>query len=208
MKKTILLAAFAVFGFTQANAQEEETAFDFSQGNIFIEGNLGFNSNKDNNTDVTTSSFNFNPKAGYFINDDFALGLQLGIGSSKVDNDGSETTNSSFNAGVFGRYYFLDLGKRFKTFAEFGGGINSTKSEQEGVDEDFKTNGFNVGAGLGINYFVKENIAITFGLTNVISYTSNKVDADGQESVTNFGFNANRFNNFFETAQFGLLFKL
>lgn len=208
MKKTILLAAFAVFGFTQVNAQDDESTFGFEQGNVFIEGNLGFSSSKDNNTDLTTSGFNFNPKVGYFINDDFAIGVELGIGSAKVDDTVAEVTDSNFDAGVFGRYYFLDLGKRFKTFAEFGGGITSTKSEIEGVDDDFKTNGFNVGAGIGINYFLKDSIAITFGLTDVIGYSSNTVDVDGAESVTSFGFNANRFNNFFETAQFGLLFKL
>lgn len=191
-------------------AQEEDSMFNFAKEDVFLEGNLEYNSLNDKNTEEKSSQFNFNPKAGYFISEDFAIGLQLGLGSSKVTNDitDSEVTNSRFNAGVFGRYYFLDLGKRFKTFTELGLNYNTTKNKINDVDDDIKTNGFGAGVGLGINYFVKDNIAITFGLSDVLSYRTNKVDAEGAESVSQFNANVNVFNNFFETAQFGLLFKL
>ncbi|HNU59410.1 MAG TPA: hypothetical protein PKI08_05615, partial [Aquaticitalea sp.] len=110
---------------------------------------------------------------------------------------------SSFAAGVFGRYYFLDLGKRFKTFAEVGVGFGTVKYDLADVKEKF----VGAGVGLGINYFVKENIAITFNLSDVLSYTSRKWDVDGAEAVSEFNANINVLNNFFETAQFGLMYK-
>lgn len=210
MKKLVLVATLVVFGFSNLAAQEEDSMFNFANSDIFLEGNLGYSSLNDKNTEEKSSQFNFNPKVGYFLSEDFAIGVQLGLGSSKLTDDlaDTEVTNSRFNAGVFGRYYFLDLGKRFKTFTELGLNYNSTKNEIDGVDDDFKTNGFGAGVGLGINYFVKENIAITFGLSDVLSYRTNKVDAEGAESVSQLNANVNVFNNFFETAQFGLLFKL
>jgi outer membrane protein len=207
MKKIVLtLAALATFTF--ASAQEEETTgFGFSQGNIMVEGNFMYNSTNDKNTETKTSEFDFNPKVGYFITDDFAVGVELGLGSNKTEVDGTETDKgSNFNAGVFGRYYFLDLGQRFKTYGEVGLGMTSRKS---GIDDaEVKYTGFGAGVGLGINYFVTENFAINFGLTDILAYNSEKSDIDGaDEPETSFNANLNVFNNFFNTAQFGLTWK-
>ncbi len=205
--KKVLLTAVAVFSLTFVNAQEEEKAgFGFSKGNVIVEGNLGFGSTNDKNTEEKTSNFEFNPKVGYFLTDKFAIGVELGVGSDKAETAGTETDkNSNFNAGVFGRYYFLDLGQRFKTYAEAGLGMTSGKTKSFPATTDTKYSGFGAGAGLGINYFVSESFAINFGLTDILSYSSVKVD--GGENVSEFNGNVNVFNNFFSTAQFGLTFK-
>lgn len=202
MKKIILTVA-AVFAMTFANAQEKEAkGFGFSEGDILLEGNIGFNSTNDKNSETKTNSFEFNPKAGYFLTDKFVVGVQLGIGSDKTEVAGNETDkNSNFDAGVFGRYYFLNLGERFKTYSEAGLNLNSGK---DGLAED-KYSGIGFNVGLGINYFVTENIAINFGLTDILSYNSNKYD--GAEAETELNGNVNVFNNFFDTANFGLTFK-
>ena len=214
MKKVLLIAAVAVFGLSNVNAQDVETPeFGFAQGDVFLEGNFRYSSNKDNNEPVTTNSaFVFTPKAGYFVTEDLAVGVQLGLASFKdkveFEDTSFEEKTSGFGAGVFARYYFLDLGKRFKTFGEFGVNLNGSTYD-DGVDgtDDIKENGFGAGLGLGMNYFVTENIAITFGLSDILSYNSSKVDLDGAESESDFNANINVFNNFFATAQFGLLFK-
>lgn len=200
--KKVLLSAVALVAFTFANAQEESKGFGFAKGNVIVEGNLMFNSTNDKNTEEKTNEFEFNPKVGYFLTDKFAIGVELGIGSNKEETAGTETDKgSNFNAGVFGRYYFLDLGQRFKTYAEAGLGLTSGK---QGL-ADAKYSGFGAGAGLGINYFVSESFAINFGLTDILSYNSTKWD--GAENVSEFNANVNVFNNFFTTAQFGLTYK-
>lgn len=200
--KKVLLSAVALLAFGFANAQEEEKGFGFAQGDVIVEGNLSFNSTNDKNTEVKTNGFQFNPKVGYFLNDKFAIGVELGVGSDKEETAGTETDkNSNFNAGVFGRYYFLDLGKRFKTYAEAGLGMESGKAGLA----DAKYSGFGFGAGLGMNYFVSDSFAINFALTDVLSYSSQKWD--GAENVSEFNANVNVFNNFFTTAQFGLTYK-
>ncbi|BDU23373.1 MULTISPECIES: outer membrane beta-barrel protein [unclassified Flavobacterium] len=197
--KKLILAAIAVMGFSAANAQDSGS-YGFSKGNILLEGNLGFSTNNDKNTDVKTNSFEFNPKAGYFLTDKFALGLDLGIGSDKKKVAGTDADkNSNFNVGVFGRYYFLDLGQRFKTYAEAGVGLNT------GKEGEAKYSGVGINAGLGINYFVSNSFAINFGLTDILDYGTNKYK--GGKAVSDFNANLNVFNNFFSTATFGLTYK-
>jgi len=203
MKKIMFMAAFAVFGLSNGFAQEAETTYGFEEGGIILEGNLGYNSTNDKNTDIKTSGFTINPKLGYFLTEDFAVGVQANFNSSKREVSGTDVRdNNSFGAGIFGRYYFLDLGKRFKTYTELG---LEYSTERDKIN-DFKANGFGAGLNLGINYFVTDKIAISFGLADVLSYSSTK--ADGGKAVSSFDGNINVLNNFFETAQFGLLFKL
>jgi len=201
--KKIVLSAVAILAFGFANAQDS-SSYGFSQGNILLEGNLGFESTNDKNDDTKTSGFQFNPKVGYFLTDKFAVGVELGIGSAKTEFDGTDVEKeSNFNAGVFGRYYFLDLGQRFKTYAEAGVGFGSTK---EGLDDaEIKATGVRFNAGLGINYFISDSFAINFGLTNILAYRSDKVE--DFEATSSFEANFNVFNNFFTEPNFGLTYK-
>ncbi|KIX22095.1 hypothetical protein SY27_05365 [Flavobacterium sp. 316] len=213
--KKVLFAAVAVFAFSFANAQEEGESFGFSEGDVFVEGNLSFGTNKDENagTEIKTNNFRFNPKGGYFIADKLALGVELGVGSSKEETTitgagSTEETSNSFNAGVFARYYFLDLGQRFKTYAEAGLGFGSEKWEEDGVETQKDTN-FGLGIDLGIQYFVTSNVAINFGLSDVLSFESGKSEFPGGGETKNNSVNGNFnvFNNFFTTATFGLTYK-
>ena len=222
--KKIILSVAAVFAFGFANAQEEvkeAKGFGFAKGNIIVEGNLGFNSGKETlsaaGTDFEenkTSGFSFNPKAGYFVSDKLAVGVELGIGSGKeettdlIANTTDEEKTNSFGAGVFARYYFLDLGQRFKTYTEAGLGFGSTKNEMNGTETSKVTN-FGLGIDLGINYFVTENFAINFGLADVLAFNSSKteVPGGGESKGSEISGNFNVFNNFFNTAQFGLTWK-
>lgn len=206
--KKVILSAMAVFALSFANAQEGEPVFGFSKGNIIVEGNIGFNSKNDKNTDVKESSFNFSPKAGYFISDDLAIGIELTLGTAKEEVvGGAETKDNIFGARAFARYYFLELGQRFKAYGEFGLGFASYKSEQKagGFSNEAKVSGFGAGLGLGMNYFITENFAINFGLSDILSYVS--VTPDGGKAISEFNGNINVFDNFFTTAQFGLTYK-
>jgi len=202
--KKVLFTAVAVLGFTFANAQEEATTFGFAEGDVFVEGNLGFSSTNNKNTEIKTNSFEFNPKAGYFLTEKLAVGVELMVGSYKEQFSGTDLRKeSNFGAGVFARYYFLDLGERFKTYAEAGLGFASGKDEF--FPGEAKYSGVGAGAGLGIQYFATSNIAINFGLSDVLSYTS--VKEDGSKNVSEFNANLNVFNNFFAAAQFGVTYK-
>ena len=210
--KKIILSLAAVLAFSAANAQDkkESKGFGFSEGNVIVEGNLSFGSSTTDNggAEVKENNLNFSPKVGYFLSDKLALGVELGVGSAKEETGANETTSNTFNAGVFARYYFLDLGQRFKTYTEAGLGFGSGKNEVNG-NETSSNSSLNFGIDLGINYFVTENFAINFGLNNVLGYsnTTTEFPGGGETKVSSFNGNLNVFNNFFDTPSFGLTWK-
>lgn len=202
--KKLLLSAITFFAFGFGIAQEDAKQFGFEKGNILLEGNLSYHSTNDKNTDTKTNQFNFNPKVGYFLANNTAVGLELSVGGSKEMSEGTEVKENNFGIGAFGRHYFLELGQRFKTYGEFGLGFGSGKTEIMSGGE-YKSSAFNAGLGLGFNYFILESLAINFSLSDILSYSSHKFkDA---EAVSEFNTNINVFNNFFTAAQFGLTYK-
>lgn len=209
--KRLFIALIAISGLAfTANAQE----FGFAKGNVIVEGNIGFNSENDKNAEEKSSSFGINPKAGYFVTDKIAVGLSLGFNTTKEEDyaAGSESVDktNSFDIGVFGRYYFLELGKRFKTYAEVGLGYGTSRDETEvggTTTKGPKVNTLGINAGIGANYFLTEKIALNVGLANIINFESQKVDVSGAKASTNFGLAAGTVNNIFDVATLGLTFK-
>ena len=207
MKKIILTVA-AVFVLSFANAQDKKaastsTGFGYAKGDFVLGGNIMFDSKSNDNGIVktTTSSSTIGPDAAYFVSDKFAVELGLNFGNTSTDNGTTTTKNNTMNVMVGGRYYFLDLGQRFKTYTGFG--LNFGSNDNGGSPAD-KTSSIGVGAGLGINYFVTPKIAINFGLANILSYTSSKT---GDVKENEFNINLNQFNNFFSTPTFGVAYK-
>jgi outer membrane protein len=195
MKKIILTVA-AVFALTFANAQDKkEGGFGYAKGDIVLGGNIMTMSKDD--AGVKTSSSKIGPDLAYFISDNLALELGLSFGSTKV---ASGAKGSTSNVAVGARYYFLNLGERFKTYTNFG--LNFGSDDNNGVGD--KTSTVGVGAGLGMNYFLTSKVAINFGLANVISYDSSKT---GSAKKSEMHVNLNEFKNFFSTPTFGVAYK-
>lgn len=205
--KKILLTLTAVAAFTFATQAQE-----LQKGNFLVEGALQVNSTNDKDASKKSSEFTFTPKVGYFVTDKIAVGVEFAVGQGKETNyagtsDEYEKYNA-FGVGAFGRYYFLELGSRFKAYGELGVGFaNSKTGLTEADDKGVKVNGFGAGAGVGANFFLTEKIAIGYQFANVISYNSAKADVDGAKASTAFNVNLNSFENFFNSGQFSLTFK-
>ncbi|SDH73366.1 outer membrane beta-barrel protein [Myroides phaeus] len=220
MKKLVLsVMAVAAFGFA-ANAQEKEKpTYGFQESNVFVEGSFSISDSNvkmtGTDTKVKTTTFEVNPKVGYMLNDKFAVGASVGFGKLGLDNelfdgafDGVDADYiKSTYAGVFARYYFLEVGQRFKTFAEVGVGFSEGKMDVSGVSN--KATGIRAGLDLGFNYFLTQNLAVSFNVANVFSYANYNVKEDGKKTntVSNTNANVNIFNNFFDNAKFGLTYK-
>jgi len=206
MKKIVLSLAVLALGFT-AQAQE---GFGFKQGDILLEGSATYNTTDNKQTSVKEQQFYFTPQVGYTIKDNFVAGVYFNLGTSKVDNylgPKDIKKENEFTVGVFGRYYFLDLGQRFKIYGQANVGFANAKLTQETAagKTELKGSGVNFGADLGVNYFVTPRIAINFAFANVIDYTTTK-PKDGK-ARNDFNLNVNNFQNFFDTPTFGLTFK-
>ncbi len=209
--KRLLLTLTAVAGLAVASKAQD---FGFQKQDFIVEGFFQSSHENNKNTETKVNSLNFSPQVGYFVSDKIAVGVFVNLGTEKETYYGGDKDTyekaSSFSGGVFGRYYFLDLGARFKTYAQLSAGLGSSRSSvNDGTTttKGDKTNYFGANAGLGINYFITPKIAINFGLTDILAYESAKLDVDGAESVSAFNANVNVFENFFDTASFGLTFK-
>ncbi len=200
MKKIILTVA-AVFAFGFANAQDKETSSEgFTKGNVMLSGSAGFGS--ETTGEIKESTFNFSPRVGFFVSNNIAVGIALGFEGTKTEDfDGPtfvEQTNSEFSIGAFGRYYFTPASK-FSVFGELGFNVVSGKTE---VDEtlggttisyEAKNNGFNIGLGAGVNYFISDSWALEAKWA-ALQYSTTEPDFDGAEATDNFELGLNLDN--------------
>lgn len=207
--KNIILSIFALFIINAvANAQE----FGFQKGSKFLEGNIRNNFLNDKSYDEKTRTTFITPKFGYFIKDNLAVGADLMIvdiyEKNTAGDSGYETNGLGF--GVFGRYYFLNLGSRFKTYAEVGASYTNTQTTDidNGVEISEPDYISYVGtAGLGFNFFITKRLSINYTVSDLLYARSSKNDEPGAVRDSEFELNLNVFNNIFSNSTFGFNFK-
>src|SRR5690606_7422433 len=126
--KKVLLTLTAVAGLAIASQAQE---YGFNKGNVIVEGNLGLSTTDNKNSEVKTTEFNFTPKVGYFFTDKIAAGINLHAGVNVEDayGDDEKEKANTLGVGLFGRYYFLDVVSRYKTYAEVSAGYLKAKTE-------------------------------------------------------------------------------
>lgn len=189
MKKIIVLA-FIVFGITTLRAQEKTnnkvSGDGFTYADIFVSGAISFGSVTNGFTN--TNTFTFSPKAGYFVNDNIAVGLDFSYESEKTEQDILFTNainkikERGITAGLFGRYY-INPESKFSIFGELGLGFNNTK--RVGSNQDFDRNGLRFVFTTGINYFVSNHFALEASV-GLIQYDTFKFDDGNSESIDAF----------------------
>ena len=195
MKKIILTVA-AVFAFGFANAQEKESGNGgFSKGSMFVSGAFSIGSEKTGDTKST--GFEIEPKFGYFVTENIAIGGKLGYSSDKAENAlGDTQDDATLTVGAFGRYYFTPA-SQFSLFSELG--VDYSTVEDKLDDEKAKEIGVNLG--LGLSYFVSNDWAIEASWAG-LGYTSNDNGGDGADKTNSFGLGAD-----LRAISFGVVYK-
>ena len=155
MKKLLLFITVLFFGISTINAQDDAN-YGFAQGDWVLGGGFNF-SNADDNGDETSSS-TIAPTVHYFVSDTWAVGASIGLMSMDMGGDKESNTVVAFEA----RNYFMDMSERTKWY--FNGGFSNTSGDS------FDDSVTGIGAGIGMNYFMNDNIINDFGLTNILSY--------------------------------------
>jgi outer membrane protein len=147
---------------------------------------IGFSSTKYKSGNYTSdpiksACFNFMPKAGYFIMDNLAAGINLYVStSSEKDTDGDKDTETMLGIGPWARYYYpLD---NIYPFVEVSVGVGSTKYAYDygnGQQEE-KYSAFLAGAGVGAAIPVGDNVTFDI-MAGYMSVTAKEKDG-GSES--------------------------
>ena len=186
MKRILLFAVLAVFGLSTGFAQGEGDGSNddftggYANGDWTVSGSLNYNSSSQG--DAKESGFGIMPEVGYFFNDNWQAGVNLAYMSMTADDfSGSEIEDAStFGFGAFLRYYCQPT-KRFSPFAHLGIDYSSTKDDAT----DFESNTFSIGAGVGADFFLNDDWALTTRV-GAISYSSEDIDG-ADDKRNNFG---------------------
>lgn len=137
----------------------------FSQiqkGNILVGGNLAnFNLGLEKGSPFSMS---LEPKAGFFIKDNVAVGGYVNFGLQTLP--GSTGSITTYGVGALARYYLgateaPSFIKHTRIFFEGNAGISG-----KNVPNGSNTNGLGIGIGPGIAYFITPNI----GLETLLKY--------------------------------------
>ena len=168
--KKILLILVAALGLT-ATAQT-----GFKKSDKFVEGSVSYTKTKD-----VDATYTLAPTVGYFVTDKTAVGVSIETG-----ND----SGKHFCAGVFARHYFLNAGQNFKVYSQLGVNNNNDADTKAYVSANL---------GLGLNYFVTQNLALTTSLTSLASY---------DDSTSTFKVGFDRISNPLNATKFGVIYKL
>lgn len=153
MKKLLAGLLLSATTILAANAQ-------IQKGNVLVGGNLtNINLGLD---DPKIFSVDITPKAGWFIQDNVAVGGYVNFGLRTAKNS---STTTSYGLGALGRYYTgkdTEVLKHGRFFAEATVGIGGTNVSGGGAN----TNGLNLSVGPGFAYFITPNI----GLETLLKY--------------------------------------
>ena len=165
MKKIILLAAIAVFGFTTLNAQNDDGG-PTSEGNWLIEANTGFGGGggllgHTANTGFGLTSFDdltiwaIGAEGGYFVIDDLAVKVGLGY----ADFDGESI-------------FTYKLGAKYYVISSIPFQVDLTGASFDDADE----NPMWLGIQGGYAIFLGENISVEPGLRYNLSLNEDFTD--------------------------------
>ena len=170
MKKIVLMAAFMVASIA-ASAQ------------VYVGGSLGLESLKANKDANTTTSFSIQPEIGYNLDENWAVGINLGFASTNdegyftVGNATgvkSENTVSCFTIAPYARYTFAKTG-----IASFfvDGGISYTT-----YGSDAEGSSFGVGFRPGVKLTASKKVDFIAKL-GYFGYQKNDDDLGGGEAI-------------------------
>lgn len=160
MKKLLFLTAFAVFGFSNINAQESSNAGTaLSEGSWIVEANTGSWTTGSTAFSLASSdgntAYSIGAEAGYFVMDDLAVKVGLGY----ADDDFSEG-NFVYKVGV--KYYLA---------SQFPVGIDFTGASSDGNSASW------VGLQGGYAWFVAPNISIEPTIRYNVTLDDQKADS-------------------------------
>lgn len=158
------------------------------QGTFTVGGGVSYSSGKEENIyggEVKSSTFSFRPSIGYFVVDNLAVGVNLGLTSGKQEQGSSTFKTSEFQVGPFARYYVFTSNERFAFMAEAALLFGSDKQESGGFEQKGSSTAFYLSP--GFTYFLTDRWGLDLQLQGISFYSSdpNKdVDNDKESGIT------------------------
>lgn len=186
MKKLFFTLIAGLGLVTVSNAQTTD------KGTFMLGGNVSYQYSKVDGVKGEKQGYAILPQAGYFIQDNFALGLGLGYAGSTDKNDaGSKIVSGEFSVAPFARLYKGDGALKFfgQLSVPMGWGTNKVGGSKTGTTERY-----GVAVSPGIAYFPTSKIGIELAVRGLYyEHNSVKPKTGGKIGTNEFGLNANSF---------------
>lgn len=193
---------------TEVNGQIQKGFFQAGGSVSYFNNNQETTSALSNPTTQTSenSNWGFVPNVGYFISDNFSLGLQLGFSSHNVKTNEIEGNGSAFQYGVYGRWY-KPISDKFYFFNALSlvlaNGTSDALDVSSGQETKMDMSSFSANVSPGLTYFMTDWLALDTSI-NLLSYTSTKSETENNNfSRKSDAFN---FNLNLTSLNFGLMF--
>ncbi|MEA5081755.1 MAG: hypothetical protein VB024_09060 [Dysgonamonadaceae bacterium] len=167
--KYIIVTIFVFFcTFSTIQAQTEKGKFMIGANTSLDVSSIKVSTSSSSSSNQTT--VNFEPRASYFLFDNFSAGLSFDI-SYQGSGYGEASLLSDF------RYYFT--GKKVRPFVKANIGYRNTQRQvyYPEMHYSFDLDGLTIGGGMGFAFFVSDNISIDLGA----QYFHSDLDQVGKE---------------------------
>lgn len=196
MRKFLLLILAIGFWSAESNAQ-------MKKGSWMLEGSVGLDRSRDYfpQTDEKSnpvSGFTLNPKAAYFVSDNFAVGLSGILASSwsrnkdydpNIPYNYKKSNTLNYGGGLFLRKYF-PINEDLSFFGEIGSEVfwvrqKSISNEPSGKMIEVQQRTISANCTLGLQYLISPKLGVHMQ-TNLIQYEKTKFLLEGNSSRSEF----------------------
>ena len=191
MKKVFLLAIVLVStNVILAQTEQGKIVLSGATGLQFISSNIEYEYDGQSLGDVTQTSFSIMPSIGYFVMDNFAVGLTANFSSTTQKDQGDKYTIKSTMILPTALYYFPVAGN-LKPLVQVGAGLMSTTSEEDYDYDSYKEkfSGLAINFGGGASYFINDFVSLNFGLSYTMANLKDSDDSDYVQKQGNFASN-------------------
>lgn len=184
MKKVLLLTCCTI-SFFAATAQTQS-------GGMMIGASLGYYSTNYKQTDSKSSSSSLSPSFGYFVADNFCIGLSVISGRTVNTSPLVTSRGSDFGFGPFARYYKFTSNEAFAFFVDGKIMAGFSKASQTG-NPDSKSRSISFQVSPGFSYFFTKHWAAELAFQGLV-ISSHNTDASGGAEYTQVGFGIQSFS--------------
>lgn len=187
MKKLFLTLVAGLALSTMVHAQSTD------KGKWMLGGNVSYDIQSVQDVDGNTQQYAILPQVGYFVQDNFALGLGFGYaGQYEKSNTDVETTLGEFAVAPFARLYNGNGDLKFFTqlAVPMGWGTNHLDGNKTHTTERY-----GVAISPGLAYFPTSRVGVELSVKGLYyEYASMKPENGSKQGVNHFGLNGNSFS--------------
>lgn len=184
--KKLFLTMMTGLGFAVVVNAQSST----DRGNVILGGNASYNYEKVVDVDGNTQNYAILPHVGYFVQDNFALGLGVGYSGKTAKSPADvKTTTGEFAVSPFARLYKGDGNVKFfgQLSVPMAWGTNKMDGNKTGTTERY-------GAAIspGIAYFPTDKLGIELSVRGLYyEHASHTPQGGSKVGVDEFGLNVN-----------------